>query len=1177
MNSMHIAGGLPPVLTLPHCTFPLSNDTGTIAGVPEGYEALVLAEIMRRTGREILHVATDAVRLARLVEALRFFAPEIPLLVFPAWDTVPYDRVSPNREILSRRADILGRLAEREQGGEAPCLVATTVDALLQRVPKAHTFRGLRFRAKVGASLNSDELVRFLERNGYHRTDQVMESGEYALRGGIIDIFPPGTFEPLRLELLGDTLETLRRFDAVSQCTTERLTTFTVRPTSEVLLDDAAIARFRSRYRELFGTVSGSDPLYESISVGRRHPGMEHWLPLFHDGLDTLPACLPRALIIRDHQVEEARKAHLDLVFEYFEARLAAVKGEGGQIYHPVPPSFLFMDPEEWEALLSAREVVAFSPWPSADPAHDDAGGRHGHDFAAARVQPERNVFEVLRDSVAAERNAGRRVMVTAFSAGSRDRLAAVMHEHGIPNVCPVDAWAEVASLPAEAVVVTVLRLEAGFLTPTLAVISEQDILGERMARPARKRKADRFIADISALAEGDLVVHRDHGIGQYDGLVTLSVGGAPHDCLRLLYEGNDKLFVPVENIDVLSRYGSETAGVQRDRLGGTAWQGRKAKLKQRIRELAGELIRIAAERQVRQAEILVPPEGIYDEFCARFPYAETDDQLNAIAEVMADLASGRPMDRLVCGDVGFGKTEVALRAAFGVALSGLQVAVVVPTTLLARQHHQTFASRFAGLPVRVESLSRLLSAKQATAVRQGLADGTIDIIIGTHALLAKGITFKRLGLLVVDEEQHFGVAHKERLKQFKADVHVLTLTATPIPRTLQLALGGVREMSLIATPPMDRLAVRTSVLPFDPVVVREAILRERFRGGQTFYVCPRVADIEPVARQIHSLVPEVKTAIAHGRLSAGALEAVMKAFADKAFDVLLCTNIIESGLDMPSVNTLVIHRADLFGLAQLYQLRGRVGRGKAQSYAYLTVPPDRSLSQAAEKRLAVMQTLDTLGAGFTLASHDLDVRGAGNLLGEEQSGHIREVGIELYQHMLEEAVTTARSGNKTVATQDWSPQMTLGIPVLIPEHYVADLGLRLGLYRRIAEVSEPDEIDSLAVELIDRFGRLPKEVDNLLATVALKGLCRRASVNRLEAGPKGIVLGFHDNHFPEPAGLVAFITRQAGTARLRPDHKVVIARQWEDSQARLAGVRQIMETLALVAEGGGKQHRTTG
>ena len=605
-------------------------------------------------------------------------------------------------------------------------------------------------------------------------------------------------------------------------------------------------------------------------------------------------------------------------------------------------------------------------------------------------------------------------------------------------------------------------------------------------------------------------MVHVDHGIGRYDGLETLTVGGAPHDCIRVIYAGEDKLFVPVENIEVLSRYGSETAGVQFDKLGGVGWQARKAKLKNRIREMAEQLIQVAAARHLKKADSYAPTEGLYDEFAARFPYVETDDQDRAIAETLDDLSSGKPMDRLVCGDVGFGKTEVALRAAFVAALSGQQVAVVVPTTLLARQHYKTFSERFAGLPVRIGHLSRLVTGKAATATKAEMASGTLDIVVGTHALLAKSIHFKNLGLLIIDEEQHFGVAHKERLKQLKSDVHVLTLSATPIPRTLQLALSGVREMSLIATPPVDRLAVRTFVLPFDPVVIREAILRERYRGGQCFYVCPRLKDIDEVAERLEALVPEVKVAVAHGQMAARQLEDVMTAFADGQYDILLATNIIESGLDMPRVNTIMIHRADMFGLGQLYQLRGRVGRGKARGYAYLTLRPNRRLSKAAEKRLDVMQTLDTLGAGFTLASHDLDIRGAGNLLGDEQSGHIREVGIELYQHLLEEAVAAARAGEGMEAVEDtWSPQITLGSPILIPDGYVPDLGVRLSLYRRIGDVTADDEVEALAAEMIDRFGPLPTEVENLLKVIRIKVLCRTANAEKIDAGPKGAVIGF--------------------------------------------------------------------
>ena len=618
----------------------------------------------------------------------------------------------------------------------------------------------------------------------------------------------------------------------------------------------------------------------------------------------------------------------------------------------------------------------------------------------------------------------------------------------------------------------------------------------------------------------------------------------------------------------MLSRFGSEGQGVALDKLGGVAWQSRKARMKQRIRDMADQLIRIAAARQIRDAAIMAPGEGAWDEFCARFPFAETEDQARAIADVLEDLASGRPMDRLICGDVGFGKTEVALRAAFIAAMSGAQVAVVVPTTLLARQHFRTFSERFAGLPVTVAQLSRMVPAKEAAEVRRGITDGSVNIVIGTHALLAKSVEFADLGLLVVDEEQHFGVAHKERLKQLKADVHVLTLTATPIPRTLQLALSGVREMSVIATPPVDRLAVRTFIMPFDAVVIREALQRERFRGGQVFCVVPRIEDLPRMAERLTEIVPEARIAHAHGRLAPTELERVMTEFGDGRYDILLSTNIVESGLDMPAVNTLVIHRADMFGLGQLYQLRGRVGRGKQRGYAYLTWPPNLRLSVAAEKRLTVMQTLDALGAGFTLASHDLDIRGAGNLLGDEQSGHIREVGIELYQQMLEDAVVELRAGEGRRGGQerDWTPNINLGLPVLIPEEYVRDLPVRLGLYRRIGGLASDAETEAMAAELVDRFGTLPQEVENLLQVVALKRACRDAGVEKLEAGPKGMLLSFRGNAFSNPAGLVAWLASKGGLVRLRPDHKLAIAREM-DVATRLRFARDTLAALTGIAE----------
>jgi len=1172
---------VPPMTVPPITGTPMTGAPKTatpVYGAPEGWDAFLLARRRAEAAGPVVHVARDDARMARLAEALAFVAPEAEILRFPAWDCLPYDRVSPNPVLVAERVATLTRLLEKPA---RPRIVLTTVNALVQRVPPRTTFTGASLALAVNASIQPETLAAFLEAHGYGRAGTVMEPGEYAMRGGIIDLFPAGEPDPVRLDLFGDTIESIRVFDPATQRSGAKRGKLTLRPVSEVPLDKASIARFRSAWRELFEQGAADDPLYQSISAGRRHPGMEHWVPLFHERMETLLDYLPGASVSLDHQAEDVLGARLEMIEDHFSAR-RAVPRDGEVPYRPLPPGRLYLARAGWDAMLAGGPLFTFSPFARPDGAVGvDGGGRPGPIFAQAAPvagtavggMPAAglNVFEQLRAQAERWAGEGRRVVIAAWTLGSRERLAHLLREHGILGAAQEDDWAAVNRKPAGAVSLVTLGIERGFVADRLAMVGEQDLLGTRISRPARSRKrADQFIAEATEIAEGDLVVHQEYGIGRYDGLATLHVTGAPHDCLKLIYDGDEKLFLPVENIEVLSRYGSDQQGVALDKLGGTAWQSRKARMKSRIRDMAAELIRIAATRQIRDAEIMAPPEGSFDEFCARFPFAETEDQSRAIADVLEDLASGRPMDRLICGDVGFGKTEVALRAAYIAAMAGAQVAVVVPTTLLARQHFRTFSERFAGLPIRVAQLSRMVPVKQAAEVKRGLTDGSVNIVIGTHALLSKSISFAALGLLVVDEEQHFGVAHKERLKALRADVHVLTLTATPIPRTLQLALSGVREMSLIATPPIDRLAVRTFIMPFDSVVIREAIQRERFRGGQVFCVVPRIEDMGRIAQRLGEIVPEAKIAQAHGRLPPTTLERVMTEFSDGRFDILLSTNIVESGLDMPAVNTLVIHRADMFGLGQLYQLRGRVGRSKQRGYAYLTWPPNHRLSVAAEKRLTVMQTLDALGAGFTLASHDLDIRGAGNLLGDEQSGHIREVGIELYQQMLEDAVSELRAGDRHAVGQerDWTPNISLGLPVLIPETYVADLPVRLGLYRRIGALASDAETEAMAAELTDRFGKLPEEVENLLQVVSLKRACREAGVEKLEAGPKGMVIGFRGNAFANPAGLVNWLAGKGGKldaqVRLRPDHKLAIVREM-DVATRLRGAREVLGNLGRI------------
>ena len=1153
----------------------------TLAQVADGAEGLVLADLARAIAARpdapaisLAVICRDGQRMAALSRALAFFGPDILTMEFPAWDCLPYDRVSPNASVVAQRMTALSRLA-RVKGRDKPSVLLTTVNAALQRVPAREFVATHALSVAPGNVIGMASIMAWLELNGFTRASTVREPGDYAVRGGILDLYPPGMDMPVRFDFFGDALETIRSFDAQTQRSETQLRGLDLVPVAEFQLVTETIRRFRTGYVAEFGAASPDDLLYEAVSEGRRYPGMEHWLPLFHNTLESVFDYLPDTPLALEHLAEDAAHERLTQIADYYDARHEALKDGVRPPYKPLPPARLYLTETEWKEQLGASALAKLTPF-AVPEASDvlDVGARAGHNFAAERAAPGANVFEAVTQHVLAQQASGKRAAVALWSEGARERMSHVLADHGLHNLTPVGSWPHALSLPKPAVGLAVLGIEFGFETADAAIVSEQDILGDRLVRPRRAmRRADNFIAEATSLAPGDLVVHVDHGIGRFAGLQAITAMGAPHDCLEIHYAEGAKLYLPVENVDLLSRYGTEQANVDLDRLGSGNWQARKARMKSRIREIAGELIKVAAERLTREAPRFSVGPGAYDEFCAGFPYEETDDQLAAIEATIKDLNSGRPMDRLICGDVGFGKTEVALRAAFIAAINGKQVAVVVPTTLLARQHFKTFTERFHGFPVNVAQASRLVPAAELAVVKAGLASGSVDIVIGTHALLGKGITFKDLALLVVDEEQHFGVAHKEKLKTLRAEVHVLTLTATPIPRTLQLALTGVRDLSIIASPPVDRLAVRTFVSPFDPITVREALLREKYRGGQAFYVCPRIEDLAGAKDFLDKNVPEVRVGVAHGQMPPTVLDDIMSAFYDNKYDVLLSTTIIESGLDIPSANTLIVHRADMFGLSQLYQLRGRVGRAKLRAYALLTLPAQQKITPQAERRLKVLQSLDTLGAGFQLASHDLDIRGAGNLLGEEQSGHIKEVGFELYQQMLEEAVLSLKAGISAPVADRWSPQITIGTALLIPEDYVADLSVRLALYRRLAEIEDERDIDSFAAEMVDRFGPLPGEVEHLLQVVAIKALCRRANVEKLEAGTKGVVLSFRDNIFANPEGLIAYIREQGSGVRMRPDPKdakgqqLVFFDDWERPQDRLKGTAAILRKLASIAE----------
>jgi len=1146
----------------------------TLAGVPSGFLPWLAADLARaahgrgKGGRAVV-IAADEAAMRALADTAPLFAPDVEVLTFPAWDCLPYDRASPALRVMAERLAALNALQAKPDKLQ---LLVTTASAATQRALTAFRIRQLTRRIAEGERIDRQALVEQLNALGYQRADTVAEHGEYAVRGSLIDVFPAGEENALRLDFFGDEIDSLRRFDPADQRSTDKAKAFTLMPASEALLDADTIKRFRSAYRETFGANATQDPLYQALSEGRRMAGMEHWLPLLEDKLATLFDHLgEQDLIVRDGSADQALDARREAVEDYYQNRARAMASEPGS-YRPLEPDLLYLAKDEWAGFVAARPIHLASPFPEPESTRIiDFGVEAARDFGPERTQ-QANVYEAVAEHIGALRRRGRKVVLASYTRGARERLSGLLEDHGVKAQKAVDTWQEALGSKTQPALL-VLPLDHGFTTPDVAVLTEQDMLGDRLVRRRKRRKAAAaFLAELAALSPGNLVVHADHGIGRYIGLTQIPVSRTPHDCVALEYARGDKLYVPVENIELLSRYGSESEGVSLDSLGGEAWQRRKSRMKERIRAIAGELIQTAALRATRPG-IVAEPDSAYPQFVDRFPYEETDDQDRAIEDVLKDLEAGKPMDRLVCGDVGFGKTEVALRAAFVMAMSGKQVALIGPTTLLARQHFTNFVERLQGFPINVGRLSRLVPAAEAKRTRDGLADGAIDIVIGTHALLAKSIEFKRLGLVIVDEEQHFGVAHKERLKALRADVHVLTLTATPIPRTLQMAMSGLRDLSVIQTPPVDRLAIRTYVTPWDAVVMREALLREHYRGGQSFFVVPRIADLPNIEEWLREQVPEVKAVTAHGQMSPTQVEERMSAFYDRKYDVLLSTSIVESGLDIPSANTLIVHRADRFGLAQLYQLRGRVGRSKTRAYAYLTMPQDRTITEAATKRLQVLADLDSLGAGFQLASHDLDIRGAGNLLGDDQSGHIKEVGFELYQSMLEDAILELKAGGGA-RPEEFTPQISIDAPILIPELYVPDLDLRMGLYRRLGDLEDRPAIDEFAAEMIDRFGPLPEETANLLKIVEVKLSCKAACIAKLDLGAKGAVVTFAESGFPDLAGLLGYIERMKGTAKLRPDSKLAISRDWPTPEARLTGALQLSRGLARVAAAGNATKR---
>ncbi len=1151
---------------------PDTNAFRTLSSVPENAQSLAIRHLLSQSSAPCLYITHHDRQLNAIARQAEFFLPNIPIITLPAWDTLPYDRSAPAQSMIARRVAALVEILERSKS-KTPFIVLTTASAFLQKLPPRSTYDNATTLIEVGSTLHHERFVGMLAGQGYRRASKVMEPGEFAVRGSIIDLYPANEATAFRLDMFDDTIDTIKSFDVLSQRSIDNHTQLRIVPTSEIVLSKERVEQFRQSYRQAFGQPHRDDALYHTVSEGQYHTGMEHWLPFFYPQMESLLAYLPDNIqICLDHGVRDTLKQRSEMILDYYQSRIdtAAISRKESQfIYNPVSPEMFYLH-DTWEARLEQRGATLLEPFGISKQDGDSLNVRANKKLHTIAKAEKKTPFSVLEAEMAGD---ARPVILSASTQGSCDRLEQLLKSEGLKpkRIEHIDQ----VTPKKKGLYVSELQAASGFQSDALVLYTEQDFLGRKILQTRKRTKSsEAFMAEATAFDTGELLVHKDHGIGCFERLETLDVDGIRHDCIKLVYRDNDRLFVPVENLDLLTRHGSEAGDVELDKLGSASWQSRKAAYKEKLRLTAEALLETAAERELVKSTALHMQEDAYSDFVARFPYDETDDQERAINDVIDDLNGTKPMDRLVCGDVGFGKTEVALRAAFVAAtdsMNPIQVAFIAPTTLLARQHYHNVKSRFEHSGLKVAQLSRLCSTKEAKLTREGLADGSINVVVGTHSLLADSVSFNRLGLLIIDEEQRFGVKQKEKLKSLKSDIHVLSMSATPIPRTLQMALTGVRDLSLITTPPVDRLAIRSFVTPFDPVVIKEAIKRELHRGGQVFYVTPRIADIAELKARITELAPEARLAVAHGQMSGSELDSLMNDVYEGKFDVLLSTAIIESGIDIPTANTMIINRADRFGLAQLYQLRGRVGRGKVRAYAYFTLPYHGALTPQAIKRLDVMQSLDTLGAGFTLASHDMDIRGFGNLVGEEQSGHVKDIGVELYQSMLEDAVKQARLKREDakdlapILEEDWSPQLNLGLSVLIPETYVSDLSLRLSLYRRAATLQSIDDIESFAAELSDRFGTIPQEAEYLFTTLKLKCTCKQAGVSRVDVGPKGAVLHFEESAISNPHALIGFISRHSDTMKLRADNSVFYKAQWRDTAHKLHDIRQLIDNVATI------------
>lgn len=1138
------------------------------------------------SNQDLVFIAENATQMEDFEKQLRFFAPHIiekfEVLHFPAWDCLPYDRTSPKQSIMSQRVKTLYKLANRDKSQDCSTrsnfLIITSANAVSQKVVLPNLIKNSGIIAQAKTKISTTQIAEFLVFNGYQRRSCANNVGEFAIRGGIVDIITQQNLDPMgyRLDFFGEEVESVKAFDPLSQMSQETLRSIEILPASEVVLNEKTINSFRTKYRNEFG-IPKEDQLYSAISESRSYPGMEHWLPFFYqEDLVSIFDYFQNPVLFFNQEIFTAFSARSKTIEEYYRSRFESIKESkiSGSIYNPVKAELSYFSDQELKNIICERQSITFNEFDAIDGEKKrvlDLEISKIPDFSLAGRAGAKDPIDLMQEFIRSIITDAKKqkVLIACLSHGFKDRLIKLLLDFNL--ACQeVSSLSDLHNIPPQKIAICVMPIGLGFVTSDLILIGEQAIFGEKIVRKKTKNKeaSRRLLEEGLTMAVNELVVHRDHGISKFDGIHTIASGTTKSDFLKLIYANNDTLFVPVDDIDLITRYGAENPLIQLDKLGGGGWKNRKKNTKNKIKIAAAALIKIAAARHIKKAPILIPESHWYEEFKARFGFVETEDQLKAIEEVEEDLRKGSPMDRLICGDVGFGKTEVAMRAtaiASRNETKKYQVAIIAPTTLLCRQHFHNFIKRFAGTDVKIGQLSRLVSTADARKTKEKLESGEIDIVVGTHALLNKNIKFRNLGLVIVDEEQHFGVAQKERLKELRNEVHILTLSATPIPRTLQMSLTGVKELSLIATPPADRLAVRNFVMPYDSVIVKEAILREYQRSGKVFFVVPRVKDIAEMEDRLKKLLPpEIQVTHAHGQMTPAQLDKIMNDFYDGKIDVLLSTTIIESGIDIADANTMIIYRSEMFGLSQLYQLRGRVGRGKSRAYAYFMMSP-KKLKEDARKKLEVMQNLDSLGVGFTVASYDMDIRGSGNLIGDEQSGHVKETGVELYQQMLRQAIEELKNKGEDLNQSfenDFSVQIKLGISLLIPEEYMSDLAMRMNFYKKIASLKDIDEQENLQIEMTDRFGKLPEEILNLMEISLLKSMCKQVVIERLEALKDGILISFKDNKFTDPDALLQMIFSSGNKIKIHSGQRVLFIKDTSSQASKIKSAVEVVEKI---------------